>query len=274
VHRPEARDRNRSFGALSGACLLACLAWAVLLAGRSEGHFQVLLPHREVIEAGHGRTVELDILFTHPMEQGPVMEMGTPRRFGFLAGGKVHELSDALCPRKLEGKTAYTASVRLSRPGDHVFFLEPAPYWEPTERKMIVHYTKVVVDFMGAQKGWDAMIGFPIEIEPLVRPYGLWTGNVFRGIVKRHGKPLPMAGVEVEYYNEGRRVKIPNGAFVTQAIKADAGGAFSYAMPRAGWWGFAALVDSDQKMKGPDGQEVDVELGGVIWVKTTDMKSD
>ena len=72
---------------------------------------------------------------------------------------------------------------------------------------MIVHYTKVVIDVLGAEKGWDALVGLPVEIEPLVRPYGLWTGNTFRGIVRYHGKPVPFARVEVEYYNEGRRVK-------------------------------------------------------------------
>jgi cobalt/nickel transport protein len=55
-------------------------------------------------------------------------------------------------------------------------------------------------------------------------------------------------------------------------IKADAGGVFSYAMPRAGWWGFAALVDGDRKMANPDGEMVDVELGGLMWVKTVDME--
>ena len=48
--------------------------------------------------------------------------------------------------------------------------------------------------------------------------------------------------MEVEYYNEGRRVKPPRDAFVTQVIKTDPNGVFSYTMPRAGWWGFAALV--------------------------------
>jgi cobalt/nickel transport protein len=67
-------------------------------------------------------------------------------------------------------------------------------------------------------------------------------------------------------------VAVPNDAFITQVIKADASGTFSYSMPRAGWWGFAALVDGDEKMPNPDGQPVDVELGGLIWVKTVDMK--
>ena len=94
---------------------------------------------------------------------------------------------------------------------------------------------------------------------------------MFRGIVRRNGEPVPFAEVEVEYVNEGGVVKPPNDAFVTQVIKADAQGVFAYAMPRAGWWGFAALVEGEQKMKSPDGKDAPVELGGLIWVKATDM---
>jgi len=240
----------------------------------AQSHFQVLRPSRDVVTADDGKTVDLEILFTHPMEQGPVMEMGQPRRFGMLVAGKHYDLRDTLKSKSLDGKTAYTATVRLLRPADYVFYLEPAPYWEPAEEKMIVHYTKVVVDYLGAEDGWDQMVGFPVEIEPLVRPYGLWAGNTFRGIVRRNGQPVPFATVEVEYYNEDRQVEIPNDAFVTQVIKADANGQFAYTMPRAGWWGFAALVDGepDQKLPNPAGKPVNVELGGLFWVKTVEMK--
>ena len=241
------------------------------LVGGADAHFLVLLPSADVVQAADDRSIELAVEFTHPMEQGPAMEMALPRQFGVLAAGRRHDLLDSLVPRKVDGHSAYTASARLTRPGDHVFYIEPAPYWEPAERKMIVHYTKVVVDFLGAETGWDAMVGFPVEIEPLVRPYGLWTGNTFRGVVRRNGQPVPWAEIEVEYYNQGRRVAVPNDAFITQVVKADAAGVFSYTMPKAGWWGFAALVDGDEKMNNPDGEPVDVELGGLIWVKTVDM---
>ncbi|MHB1033190.1 MAG: DUF4198 domain-containing protein [Pirellulales bacterium] len=251
---------------------LAAIASLGFLAAAAHAHFQVLIPSTDIVTASAGRTVRLDVLFTHPMEQGPAMEMGMPRQFGVLVDGKKRDLAATLKPKKVDGKTAFEAAFKITAPGDYVFFLEPAPYWEPTEGKWIVHSTKVVVDALGAETGWDAMVGLPVEIEPLVRPYGLWTGNLFRGVVKKGGRSVPFAQVEVEYYNEGRRVKIPAGPFVTQSIKADAAGVFSYAMPRAGWWGFAALVDADQKMKGPDGKPAAVELGGLMWVNVVDMK--
>ncbi len=59
---------------------------------------------------------------------------------------------------------------------------------------------------------------------------------------------------------------------LVQVITADANGVFAYAMPRAGWWSFAALVEGDKQMANPDGEKVPVELGGLIWVQTVDMK--
>jgi cobalt/nickel transport protein len=235
-------------------------------------HFQVLIPSTDIVEAGDPMTVNLDILFTHPMEQGPVMPMGKPKQFGVMVGGKKKDLMDSLQARPVQGKTAYTASYRIEGPGDCVFYLEPAPYWEPAERKMIVHYTKVVVEALGAEEGWDRMLGLPVEIMPLTRPYGLWAGNCFRGVVIKDGKPVPFATVEVEYYNQGKQVTPPAGPFVTQVVKADANGTFCYTMPRAGWWAFAALIDGDRPMANPQGEQVDVELGALMWVRAVEME--
>jgi len=264
---------QRSSTAMRGVIrpLVFAVGVSVLAAASAQAHFQVLLPQDDVLGAETGGRVELRLLFMHPMEQGPAMDMPRPRQFGMIAHGNPVDLLHALRETPLAGKRAYAATAKLTRPGDYVFFVEPAPYWEAAERRWIIHYTKVVVDYLGAETGWDAPVGFPVEIEPLVRPYGLWTGNTFRGIVKRDGKPVPFAAVEVEYFNEGSKVRPPNDAFVTQVLKTDAQGVFTYSMPRAGWWGFAALVSGPSR-PGPDGQMAEVELGALMWVKTVDMK--
>ena len=160
--------------------------------GAARGHFQVMLPASDIVGAEQARRpLAIDLCFTHPMEQGPVMKMAPPRQFCVLMGGKKRDLSGTLSAHKVDGKTAFTAAVPLAGPGDYVFYLEPAPYWEAAEQKWIVHYTKVVVDVLGAENGWDALVGLPVEIEPLVRPYGLWTGNTFRGIVTPAGQAGP-----------------------------------------------------------------------------------
>ncbi|NCC29473.1 MAG: DUF4198 domain-containing protein, partial [Gammaproteobacteria bacterium] len=84
-------------------------------------------------------------------------------------------------------------------------------------------------------------------------------------------KPVPFAEVEVEWRNDGS-ITPPSDPYITQVIKADTNGVFSYAMPKAGWWGFAALLEGDEPMQNPDGEEVPVELGALIWIYAREMR--
>ncbi|RJP25343.1 MAG: DUF4198 domain-containing protein [Candidatus Abyssobacteria bacterium SURF_5] len=241
------------------------------VAAPAYGHFQMLVPSTDIVSPADNKEVSLRLMFIHPME-GTAMDMAEPAEFGVFAGGKKHDLLKSLEGAPCKGRSAFQASYTIRRPGDHVFYVKPAPYWEPAEGLMIVHYTKVVVNALGLEEGWDAELGYEMEIVPLTRPYGLWAGNLFRGIVKKNGVPLPFAEVEVEYYNQDGKVQPPADPFITQVIKTDAGGVFSYAMPRAGWWGFSALSESEHKLKNPDGEEVPVEVGGLMWINVRDMK--
>jgi cobalt/nickel transport protein len=253
-----------------------CVPCALLLAPlfavplEATAHFQELIPSTEIVDADTGGDLTLALTFTHPMERGPAMAMGEPAAFGVLTADGKQDLKDALNPVDVDGKRAYQASFTVPRPGGYIFYIAPEPYWEPAEGVMIVHYTKSVVDAYGAEEGWDRLVGLPVEIEPLTRPYGLWAGNVFTGVVKKAGEPVPFAEVEVEWRNDGS-VEPPAAPFVTQVLKADANGVFSYAMPRAGWWGFAALIEGDEPMQNPDGEEVPVEEGALIWVRAREM---
>lgn len=231
-------------------------------------HFQEIIPSNDVLP--EGGTVKLDLVFTHPFEGGPVMEMKKPAEIGVLMNGTRTDLMPKLVKTPVDGATAWTLSEDLPEPGAAIFYVEPQPYWEPAEQKYIVHYAKVVVDSWGSGEGWDQLVGLPVEIEPLTRPTGIWTGNLFTGVVLKGGQPVPFAEIEVEFVNDGS-VTAPNDAFITQVIKADASGTFSYAMPRTGWWGFAALIEGDTPMTSPEGKEVSVEQGALMWVKTTAM---
>ena len=238
----------------------------------AHAHFLQLIPSVDIVKDQKKKNVHFDIRFSHPMENGPVMDMGNPVNFFVLISGRQINLNDQLQQKKERGKSLYTTSYSLNEPGDHVFGFEPAPYWEPSEQKMIIHYTKVVVNAFGSEEGWDEPLRFPVEIDPLVRPYGLWTGNTFRGVVKKNGRPVPFATIEVEYLNNENSVEIPADPFITQVLMADINGVFTYTMPRSGWWGFAALVEGDKLVESPEGNKVEVELGGLLWVKCIDMK--
>jgi cobalt/nickel transport protein len=193
------------------------------------------------------------------------MALAKPEKFAVISGGEERDLTNDLVQTSFLDHTAWSARYTISRPGLYVFYMEPQPYWEPAEDVFIKHYTKTYVTAFGNDAGWDRELGLKTEIVPLSKPFGLYAGNVFQGIVKLDGTPVPYARVEVEYFNRERTAKAPNALMITQTIKADANGVFTYAAPEPGWWGFAALNSADYRLE-KDGEKKGVELGAVIWV--------
>jgi len=248
----------------------------VLHVGSATAHVQVMVP-----DEIYGATVTLDIRWVgHAIDNGPVLNMGRPQTVGALVNGKRLDL-EAI---SIKGSGTYTVNHTMTEPGAHVYFLEPIPYWDEEEEVAITHYTKVIVDSTGAKlatdselgwenwEGWDALVGFPVEIAPLVQPTSLWTGSVFRGIVLRHGEPARGARIEVEYLDRDNWVKLPSNAFKTQILKTGSNGEFSFVPVREGWWALTALPDMNETAKAPDGTEVDAEIGGVLWIHVKNLE--
>ncbi len=246
------------------------LVLSFLSAGPALGHFGMVIPSDQMVMQGEDTNVKVDLLFWHPFE-GIGMELVKPAKFAVGVNGKEQDLVSSLKSTKTKGHQTWTADYKIGRPGVYVFYMEPQPYWEPAEDCYIVHYTKTVVTAFGDDEGWDEEIGLKTEIVPLSKPYGLYAGNVFQGIVKLNGKAVPFAAVEVEYYNKDGEYTAPTDYMVAQTIKADSNGVFTYAAPKAGWWGFAALSTSNTKKK-YEGEDKDIELGAVLWVHFYDMK--
>jgi cobalt/nickel transport protein len=251
---------------ISVLSIVLTLVWS----GLSWAHFGMIIPSDDIVSKDDKKQLTLSVKFIHPFE-GHYMNMEMPKAFGVKTVDETQDLLETLKKKKVKDFMTWETSYRIKRPGDYLFYVEPAPYWEPAEETFIIHYTKVIVNALGLEEGWDSEVGMKTEIVPLTRPYGLWSGNVFQGVVKVDGKPVPNAEVEVEYYNKNLSIKPPAEPYITQVVKADEQGIFTYAMPYAGWWGFAALNTADYKIE-KDGKNYPVEIGAVIWVKTRDMK--
>jgi nickel transport protein len=231
----------------------------------SRAHFGMVIPSDSMVMQEDDRTLSVNLSFSHPMEMIG-MELAKPKLFTVWANGKNQDLTGQLEQIEILDHTAWDIDYPIKRPGVYMFHMEPKPYWEPAEESFIIHYAKTVVTAFGDDTGWDTELGLKTEIVPLSKPYGLYTGNVFQGIVNLDGKPVPYAEVEVEYFNETRKKMAPTEYMITQTIKADGNGVFTYSPPWPGWWGFAALNTAEFKLM-HDNQEKDVELGAVIWVK-------
>jgi len=254
---------------------------ALAVAGPAAAHFQMVYTPDAALDKAS--SIDLKLVFTHPFEAGHTMDMGEPEAFFVVRKGKKEDLLSTLRPITWASLSnsgrAYETSYRLRGMGDNVFCLVPSPYYEKEEDCYIQQITKAVINTAGFPTDWDAEVGLPAEIVPLDKPYALWTGNVFRGIVKSDGKPVPYAEIEVEYMNHSllmdknafakeARVEAPQDAFVTMTIKANVNGEFTFGIPRAGWWGFCALG------VGPVTEHQGKELSqdAVIWIQARDME--
>ncbi|MDJ0783153.1 MAG: DUF4198 domain-containing protein [Desulfosarcinaceae bacterium] len=230
-------------------------------------HFGMVIPSDTMVTAEDGRTIRLALSFSHPFERVG-MPLTRPKRVGVVANGKLHDLLPSLQEHTVLNHAAWSADYLVKRPGVYKFFMEPQPYWEPAEDCFIIHYTQAVVTAFGDDEGWDSELGLPTEIVPLTKPFGLYAGNLFQGVVKLNGEPVPYCQVEVEYYNENAAdaVRAPTDIMITQTVKADGNGVFSFAVPAPGWWGFAALNSADYTIAHAGSQKT-VEVGAVIWVR-------
>ncbi|MCK0126403.1 DUF4198 domain-containing protein [Gelidibacter sp. F2691] len=258
-------------------CLLAATLAAFLPAAAS-AHFQLNYTEETLID--RPGDVPMGLVFWHPFENGHVMDMGLPVEFFMVHNGEKVDLSDRLSPATFKGATneaaAYTASVPIKRSGDYVVVTVPAPYYEESEDIYIQQITKVVLNRNTLPTDWDQPVGLPTEILPLNKPYNVITGSTFSGVVLSEGKPVPGAEIEIEYMAAEPDLKAfsttdptaqPMAGGTIVAI-SDQNGIFTFGIPKAGYWGFAALGS------GPATEHEGKELSqdAVIWIRAEDLK--
>ncbi len=244
--------------------LVSALGLIVLLTTPVLAHFGMIIPSGNIVTQKK-KEVDLTLLFAHPFE-GIGMDLVKPRSFSMLVDGKKTDLLPLLEETTAMNHQAWHMTLPIKRPGVYRFAMEPAPYWEEGEDIYIIHYTKTVISAYGGDNDWDAAMELPTEIIPLLRPFGNYAGNLFTGKVLLNGSPVPHSEIEVEFYNRDRQFDAPSEHHITQVIKADSEGVFSFTCPWKGWWGFSALNEADYRLKGPDDTNKSVELGAVLWI--------
>jgi len=195
----------------------------------------------------------------------------------FLVGGQFDPVAYAAAVRRIfPSVAAYEATLPVKRNGDYVVGLVPAPYYEEAEDIYIQQITKVLFNKGGIPTGWNEPVGLPTEIVPLNKPTNVIAGSTFSGQLLSEGEPVAGAEIEIEYLvaepdmetnaaGEATVGPMPGGTLV--AI-TDANGVFTFGIPRAGHWGFAALGS------GPATEHEGKELSqdAVIWIKAYDLE--
>ncbi|UTC61799.1 DUF4198 domain-containing protein [Treponema sp. OMZ 788] len=255
----------------------------------SFAHFQMIYTPTSIVE---GNSVDFKIVFTHPAESGHTMDIGKNEageikgfeKFFSIHKEKMQDLMPSLKKTQFttSENTASAYDLTLNKDngfrggGDWALIAVPHPYYEGAEDAYIQQITKVFINKAGLDTDWSARCaeGYP-EIMPLVKPYDVWVGGIFRGVVvDSKGKPVPNAEIEVEYINFdvdmkaskfGDKAKTEAAATI---ILADKNGVFSFVPHKAGYWGFAALgAGRAKKFAGKE-----LSQDAVLWIEAMPVK--
>ena len=202
------------------------LAFAIVV---SNAHFLTFMSNTDNLSNPKQTKVDFDISFIHPFEQTG-MNMEKPEVFVNTKNNKLNLTQITKFDHK-----SWKSSYDIKTPEVYKFFVQPQPYFEPAEEKFISHVPKLIVSSFGLEDGWDEPLGLKYEIIPMTKPFALYAGNLFQGKVLHDGKPASNVEVEVELYNEFG-LKAPSDAHITQVVKTDANGVFSFVMNHKGWW--------------------------------------
>lgn len=225
----------------------------------ANAHFLTFLPSTDNIKNRSEMKIDFEAMFIHPFEQtGMTME----KPMGIYLENKKEVLP--LVETKKFNHKAWESSYTIKKPGIYKFYTQPQAYFEPAEEKFISHVPKLIISAFGLEDGWDEPIGLKYEIIPMVKPFGLYAGNLFQGKVLHNGKPASNVEVEVELYNE-YGLKAASDAHITQVVKTDDNGVFSFVMNHKGWWGFAALIEEGKKEF--ESKSYPIENGALLWIK-------
>ncbi len=231
---------------------------ATMLTQGAFAHFQVLTSNVDIVEKNPPQNITLNSSFSHPFN-GDIISEDKPEVAKVYVDNKEFDLTNELKKDNKNWKLEY----KIKSPNDYQFVFINKPYFEEAENKFIKHIAKTVINGY-AKENWDKPLGLDAEILALTRPYTIFKGMAFSGVVLQNAKPVANAEIEVEYLNKDKQ-KMPSEIFENFVIKSDANGVFNFVFPWQGWWGFSALLVDETKLKHKD-KEYEVELGAVFWI--------
>lgn len=253
-------------------------------------HFEVL--YTEKVESD-AKTVKVSNFFGHPFDGKGLMKSGLGKdgtvkplkEFFLFHKGKKVDLMNSL--KKVEFSTGESKGpgfeIVLNKEngyksaGDYAIVMVPSPYWEPSENLYIQQITKLFINKGGFDTDWSERCAEGhTEIIPLVRPYDVTVGALFRGVVlDNNGKTVEGVTVEIEYLNYdvnqekklfSGEAKISNDKKGVMTLITDKNGVFAFIPTKEGYWGAAALSAGNQK----EFNGAELEQDPVIWIKVTD----
>ena len=157
-----------------------------------------------------------------------------------------------------EKRETYTIPINKKsgffKPGDYIIVVKHQAHWKKHEDLYRQKVAKFCLNYLGEISDWPNRVlkNMP-EIIPLVQPYSVYTGSLFRAeVVNDEGTLIPHAKIQIEYLNYtlgDTELDTTTAGFLKEDIGdtiifTDSNGSFSFVPSREGVWTFT-LVDGD-----------------------------
>jgi cobalt/nickel transport protein len=240
-------------------------------------HFNVLLPQDYArYETRKGQAIPFRMLWGHGYEH--IWFDATPPRLltAIAPDGSTTDLRGDLEPitvRAADGRMAraFAFTFTPERRGDYVLRLDAAPVWDEEEKHWLQDYAKTVLHVQ-AKGGWERVVGQPLEVVALTRPYALHVGQVVKVRVLSNGKPLAGCDVEFEKFQPKIPVEssLPPEPMITFETRTDELGYAVVGMYGTGWFALTAVHPTDKTMD-KDGHKGPIVERATLWIHVAEQ---
>ena len=161
-----------------------------------------------------------------------------------------------------EKRETYTIPINnksgFSGPGDYIIVVKHKAHWKIQEELYRQKVAKFCLNYGRFITDWPKrLLKNAPEIIPLVPPYSVYAGSLFRAeTVNDEGKLIPHARIQVEYLNyklgdmalDTTTIGFIKEDIVNTIILTDSNGGFSFVPPKEGVWTFTLLDGDNNKL--------------------------
>ncbi len=230
----------------------------------ANAHYPMLIGDRSPLMDQRGGTVNLTYGLGE-LHNGVLVDARKPDWVrGYTFDGGDFELTDKI---EVRGKLS-NIKYRSRRIGDTWIVAHVPMSWSKHDSTFTETTARTVIH-QGLSRGWETPLGLPLEIVPLIQPYGLFAGEIFRFEVLLKGKPLKNAKIFAEKYYEKPLVEpYPDAALLTRTSRTDSNGIATVNLHSPGWWVLFINHEMDEMEK--NGQAGIATLQDAIWIHVDD----
>ncbi len=243
-----------------------------------QAYFMIPIQEKDKGYGMRGKTVTW-ILFRGEPFQGIIYDLKPPKAF---INTPDHQTAPVTLSR-IQIKDYQTGLKRYAflltftpiKKGDHYLCLISQEHYLPELNEVWQEFTKVPLH-VEEESSWDRPVGLKLEIIPLIRPYGLMSGQIFRGKLLYEDRPAPGVLIQITRYHGVfiPRNAIPRDAFgnpnyplMYLSVKTDENGYFSVSLNQPGWWLISARMPHGYTNLGL--QRLPLIIRGSLWVYIT-----